>query len=125
VVAIFFEKLLTGQRAVIYGDGGQTRDFTFVGDVVMANLAAIDYGKVGAFNVGTGIETDINTLFDMIRDIGGSNQERIHEPGKAGEQRRSVIDNNAIKQAMGWLPRHDLREGLAKTAEYFRLQIKK
>jgi UDP-glucose 4-epimerase len=120
VVAIFFERLLAGQKAVIYGDGGQTRDFTFVGDVVRANLAAIDHPEIGAFNVGTGLETDINELFDNIKDIVGSKQDRIHEPGKPGEQRRSVIDNSLIKKAMGWQPRFDLRQGLTKTAEYFK-----
>lgn len=120
VVAIFFERLLAGQKAVIYGDGGQTRDFTFVGDVVKANLAAMDYPEIGAFNVGTGIETDINELFDTIKDIVGSKQDRIHEPGKPGEQRRSVIDYSKIKKAMGWQPQFTLRQGLTKTAEYFK-----
>jgi UDP-glucose 4-epimerase len=124
VVSIFFERLLAGQNAVIYGDGGQTRDFTYVGDVVKANLAAINYPNCGAFNVGTGIETDINALFDMIRDTVGSTQKRIHEPGKPGEQRRSVIDNSAIKKVMGWQPEFDILTGLKKTGEYFKLHTK-
>ncbi|NLI14687.1 MAG: NAD-dependent epimerase/dehydratase family protein [candidate division Zixibacteria bacterium] len=120
VVAIFFERLLAGQKAVIYGDGEQTRDFTFVGDVVKANLAALEYSDIGAFNVGTGIETNINELFDIIKEIVGSKQGRIHEPGKPGEQRRSVIDHTKINNAMGWKPQFTLRQGLLKTAEYFR-----
>lgn len=123
VVAIFFERLLTGQKAVIFGDGGQTRDFVYVGDVVKANMLAMDYGHCGAFNVGTGIETDINALFEIMKQIAGSNQAQIHEPGLPGEQRRSVIDNSLIKKTLGWKPSCSLKEGLAKTAEYFRAKV--
>lgn len=120
VVAIFFEHMLSGKRAVIFGDGGQTRDFTYVGDVVKANMLATDYNGCGAFNVGTGIETDINTLFNNIKTITGSKQERIYEPAKPGEQRRSVIDYTAIRKAMGWQPKVDFVSGLKKTAEFFK-----
>ncbi|OQX92593.1 MAG: UDP-glucose 4-epimerase [candidate division Zixibacteria bacterium 4484_95] len=120
VVAIFFEKLISGEKAIIFGDGGQTRDFTYVGDVVHANILAMNYDKCGAFNVGTGIETDINTLFDAIKAVVGSHQERIYEPAKPGEQRRSVIDYSAIKMAMGWQPKVNLTHGLKKTAEFFK-----
>lgn len=119
VIAIFFERLLSGEKAVIYGDGGQTRDFVYIGDVVRANMLAIDYNHSRALNVGTGIETDINTLFDNIKNIIGSKQERIYEPAKPGEQRRSVIDYSAIKEALGWEPRVDIVEGLKKSAEFF------
>lgn len=122
VVAIFFEYLLSGNKAIIFGDGGQTRDFTYVGDVVRANILAMSYDKCGAFNVGTGIETDINTLFDAIKAIAGSKQERIYEPAKPGEQRRSVIDYSSIKTAMGWQPQVDLTGGLKKTAEFFKVR---
>ncbi len=123
VVAIFFNKLLRGEKAVIYGDGKQTRDFVFVGDVVQANVLALSYEKCGAFNVGTGVETDINELFDAIKDTVGSLQEQIHEPALPGEQRRSVIDNSLIKNTLGWKQNYTLREGLAKTGEYFREKV--
>lgn len=123
VVAIFFSRLLKGEKAVIFGDGKQTRDFVFVGDVVQANVLAMDYDKCGAFNVGTGVETDINELFDIIKDTAGSNQEQIHEPALPGEQRRSVIDNSRIKSTLGWKQTHSLREGLEKTGEYFRKKV--
>ncbi len=123
VVAIFLKNLLSGGKAVIYGDGGQTRDFVYVGDVVNANMLAIDCKKCGAFNVGTGVETDINTLFENIREITGSQQEHIHEPAKPGEQRRSVIDSAAIKSVMGWEWRYNLKQGLIKTAEYFKAKM--
>jgi UDP-glucose 4-epimerase len=120
VVAIFFERLLTGKKAVIYGDGTQTRDFVFVGDVVKANMLALNYNSCGVFNVGTGIETDINELFETMKDIAGSEQEQIHEPGLPGEQKRSVIDYSLIKKTLGWQPAYGIKDGLEKTAEYFR-----
>jgi UDP-glucose 4-epimerase len=120
VVAIFFNRLLAGQKAVIYSDGLQTRDFIYVGDVVRANLAAMDYQGVGIFNVSTGIETTINELFDNIAESIGSKQKKIYQDGRACDQRRSVLDNSAIKKAMGWQPQFTLRQGLTKTAEYFK-----
>jgi len=125
VVSIFFDKLLTDGQAVIYGDGRQTRDFTYVADVVSANLAALEYDGCGAFNVGTGHETDINTLFDLIKEISGSKQPRIYRPARPGEQKRSVIDYQKIKKCMGWHPRYDLRKGLEETAVYFREAVKR
>jgi len=123
VVAIFFEKLLSGQRAVIFGSGNQTRDFTYVGDVVRSNLLAAEYDGCGAFNVGTAIETNINTLFDRIRETIGASQPQIHEPAKPGEQFRSVIDYSAIKKTMGWEPRVNLKTGLRLTAAYFKSRV--
>jgi len=123
VVAIFCQRLLTGNKAVIFGDGKQTRDFTYVSDVVRANLLALAYDKCSAFNVGTGIETDVNTLFEHIKKATGSTQEQIHEPALPGEQRRSVIDYSAIKKTMGWRPHVDLESGLKMTADYFREKV--
>jgi len=120
VVAIFVSRILSGQETVIYGDGKQTRDFVFVDDVVRANLQAMDYDKCGIFNVGTGKETDISTLFNYIRQISGSVQKQIHKPGLPGEQRRSVIDSTLIKNTLGWYPTHSLKKGLEKTVQYFR-----
>jgi UDP-glucose 4-epimerase len=125
VVAIFFGRLLTGKKAVIFGDGKQTRDFVYAGDVVKANLLALDYDKCGVFNVGTGIETNINELFDTIKDITGSKQKQIHEPALPGEQRRSVVDYNLIKKTLGWNYDYGLRDGLEKAAEYFRPRARK
>lgn len=123
VVAIFFSRLLKDEKTVIFGDGKQSRDFVFVGDVVQANLLAMYHDKCGAFNVGTGVETDINELFDTIKETVGSTQEQIHEPALPGEQRRSVIDNSLIKSTLDWKQTHSLREGLKKTAGYFREKV--
>lgn len=123
VVAIFCERLLKGQTAVINGDGEQTRDYVYVGDVVRANLAALSRGEGLSINVGTGVETDVNTLFRKLRDLSGSRQEEIHGPGMAGEQRRSVIENLLASHELGWYPEVSLDEGLAFTLAYFRDKV--
>lgn len=123
VVAIFCEKLLKGDKAVVNGDGLQTRDFTFVGDVVEANLLAVEHSESGEYNVGTGIETDINTIYDMIKSSTGSSQERINREAMPGEQRRSVISYDLIKKSMGWSPTVSIDDGIEKTVEFFRAKV--
>ena len=123
VVPAFISEALKNHPLTIFGDGKQTRDFTYVSDVVRANLLALAYDKCSAFNVGTGIETDVNTLFEHIKKATGSTQEQIHEPALPGEQRRSVIDYSAIKKTMGWRPHVDLESGLKMTADYFREKV--
>ncbi len=120
VVAIFTSKLLKGEEAVINGDGKQTRDYTFVGDVVRANELALDYDKSDIFNIGTGKETDVNLLFRKLRDAVGSKEEEKHGPAKAGEQMRSVIDFSKAKKILGWEPRVGLDEGIDLTVKFFR-----
>jgi len=83
-------------------------------------VAAMEHNGVGIFNVSTGAETTINCLFDIIAESIGSDQKKVYEEGRACEQRRSVLDNSAIKKAMGWQPQFTLRQGLTKTAEYFK-----
>jgi len=125
VVAIFCKKLLKGEKAVIYGDGGQTRDFVFVEDVVNANLLALNYGSSMAFNVGTGIETDINTLYEKIKNGTGSKQPRINLEGKPGEQRRSCISYDKIKKFLGWEPKVTLDQGVERTVAFFKAQVER
>lgn len=124
VVAIFCERLLKGQTAVVNGDGGQTRDYVYVGDVVRANLAALDRGDGLSVNIGTGVETDVNTIFRKLRDLAGSRQAEIHGPAMPGEQRRSVIENRMAFDELGWYPEVSLDEGLALTLAYFRDKVK-
>jgi UDP-glucose 4-epimerase len=120
VVAIFTERLLAGEVPSINGDGKQTRDYVFVGDVVRANVRALEAEFVGAVNVGTGIETDVNTLYTNLRVLTGSPHEAKHGPAKAGEQRRSVIANALAREVLGWKPEVPLEEGLRRTVEFFR-----
>jgi UDP-glucose 4-epimerase len=120
VVAIFIEKLLAGPQPRINGDGLQTRDFVFVGDIVAANLLALDYPQAGAFNIGTGTETDILTVYLKLQELMGSPLGPEHGPAKPGEQRRSVLDSTLAHRELGWQPRVSLSEGLAQTVAAFR-----
>jgi len=120
VVAIFIEKFLAGQQPVINGDGLQTRDFVYVGDIVAANLLALNYPQEGIFNLGTSRETDILTIYLELQEILGSSLGPVHGPAKPGEQRRSALDNIRAQELLGWKPRVGLVEGLARTAAAFR-----
>lgn len=122
VVAIFTTKLLNGEEPVINGDGKQTRDYVYVGDIVDANLKALEYPGTGIFNLGTGVETDVNTLFRKLRELTGAKCEEKHGPAKKGEQLRSVLEYSHAKNVLGWEPKVSLDRGLQKTVEYFKSQ---
>jgi UDP-glucose 4-epimerase len=124
VIAIFAERLLRGQQAVVFGDGENTRDYVYVGDVVRANLAALASDRVGAYNVGTGVETTVNALFDRINTLTEAGATREHAAAKAGEQRRSCLSADLAKQELGWQPEVDLDEGLTKTVEFFMEKVR-
>ena len=120
VVAIFIEKLLAGQQPIINGDGLQTRDFVYVRDVVAANLQALEYPEPGIFNIGTGLETDIRTIYLKLQEFTGSPLGPVHGPAKPGEQRRSALKANLALEKLGWQPRVNLDEGLSQTVAAFR-----
>jgi UDP-glucose 4-epimerase len=120
VIAIFAQKLLKGEQPVINGDGLQTRDYVYVGDVVAANILALQPQMIGAYNIGTGIETDVNTLFGHLRDLTQSTCEEQHAPAKQGEQMRSVLSHERIFASFGWTPKMDIVEGLSRTVDSFR-----
>ena len=124
VVAIFIQKMLNNEQAVINGNGRQTRDFVFVDDVVEANLAMMGQETQGTYNVGTGVETSINDLFRILIQHTNSTCKEIHGPAKKGEQARSVIDNTKLRHEISWEPRADLSDGLKKTVEYFRERLR-
>ena len=120
VVAIFLHRLLAGEQAVINGDGSQTRDYVFVADVVRANLAAIGRPGFHIYNVGTGIETAVNVLFEQLHRAVGEGPAAIHGPGKPGEQQRSSISAALLERELGVTVGTPLAEGLRETAEWFR-----
>jgi UDP-glucose 4-epimerase len=120
VVAIFLSLLLAGQTPIINGDGRQTRDYVYVGDVVAANLAALDSPFVGAINIGTGVETDVVTIFQHLRQALGSTIDAQHGPAKPGEQRRSCLDTRRAREVLGWRAQITLAEGLRRTAAHYR-----
>lgn len=123
VVAIFIQKLLNNEQAVINGNGRQTRDFVYVEDVVEANLAVMGQETQGTYNVGTGQETSINDLFRILLEHAGSTCKEVHGPAKKGEQARSVIDSGKLRRELSWEPKTNLRDGLKKTVEFFRERI--
>jgi len=120
VVAIFIAQLFAGKSPVINGDGKQTRDYVFVGDVVRANVAALDTDYTGAVNIGTGKETDVVTICKLLRDGVGSAVEAIHGPAKLGEQRRSCLETRLARKVLGWKADVRLKEGLEQTIAYYR-----
>lgn len=120
VVAIFSKKLINGEQPVINGDGKQTRDYTFVKDVVKANLLALNDTVSDIYNVGTAKETDVNELFNMINDLACNRQEEKHGPAMPGEQLRSVITSRKLKEKFGWSPSTTIQEGLKSTVKYFK-----
>jgi UDP-glucose 4-epimerase len=125
VVAIFAGKMLRGEPITVNGDGKQTRDYVFVGDVVQANLAALEHEPCGAVNVGTGVETDVNRLAELMLQASGSASQVKHGPAKQGEQRRSVIDCTKAAERLGWRPTVPLAEGLRRTVDWFRTRAGK
>lgn len=120
VVAIFSQRLRDGVPLVIYGDGEQTRDFVYVGDVAEANALALEHQLDGAFNVGTGVETNINTLARTLINKSGQTVPLVHEGARRGEQRRSAIHPGRLQAATGWAPRVALDEGLAMTLDWMK-----
>jgi UDP-glucose 4-epimerase len=120
VVAIFVGKMLRGEPVTINGDGEQTRDYVYVGDVARMSRLALESDATGPVNVGTGVETDVNTLAERLRVVTGSDSEIGHGPAKAGEQRRSVVDVRRAAEVFGWRPEVSLDEGLRRTVAFFR-----
>jgi UDP-glucose 4-epimerase len=119
VVAIFTGRMLRDQPAVINGDGLQIRDFVYVGDVARANLAALARGT-GIYNIGTGVPTDINTIFRELAKITGYRQPETHGAAKLGEVRTTYLGIGLAQRELGWAPAMALSAGLAQTAGYFR-----
>lgn len=120
VVAIFSTKLLKGEQPIINGDGKQTRDYVFVGDVVKANVITLNDNNSDIYNIGTGIETDVNQLFNYLNKITNANKDEKHGPAAPGEQMRSVITSEKIFNKFGWRPTTKLEDGLKATVDFFK-----
>jgi UDP-glucose 4-epimerase len=123
VVAIFCGRLLENQPVTIFGDGEQTRDYVYVGDVVRANVAAITAMVTGPINVGTGIETTVNQLYRTLAGVAKSGRSATYAPARPGEQSRSVIAAGRAGRELGWKPQVMLEEGLRRTYEFFQQRI--
>ena len=123
VVAIFISKLLKNENPIINGDGKQTRDYVFVEDVVKANVVTLNSLSSNIYNIGTGIETSVNQLFEKLNDIAGSKAVEKHGPSPKGEQARSVITSDKLFNEFHWKPSVKIDEGLRKTFESFKSRI--
>ncbi len=120
VVAIFMQRLFAGEPTTIFGDGGQTRDYVHVSDVVAANLAAANQTGFHTYNIGTGIETSVAELHAKVAAACGIDQEPQFGPAKPGEQRRSVVDPQLGRSELGLSAAEPLSAGLNRTARFFR-----
>jgi UDP-glucose 4-epimerase len=116
VVAIFFRRLAAGETPRIFGDGSQTRDYVFAGDVARASLAAAGQDG-GVFNVGTGIETSVVELYELCRRVAGSELQAEHADARLGELQHSVLDVSLAERELGWRPNVALEDGLRLTWE--------
>ncbi len=121
VVAIFVQKMLSGEQPVINGDGEQTRDFVYVSDIARANVTALQQDIADSIiNLGTGVETSINEIFEHLRNFINPSVKKQYGLPKQGEQRRSVIDASKAKKMLKWVPEISIVEGLKRTYEYFK-----
>jgi len=114
VVAIFMKRLREGGTPRIFGDGKQTRDYVYVGDVVAATLAAVERGG-GVLNIGTGVETSVLDLYARVQRAAGIERDPGFAPPRPGELQRSVLDPALAERELSWKPTHSLDEGLAET----------
>ncbi len=118
VIAIFCGRLHAGEQPIVYGDGRQTRDYIYVGDVVSAALAAAESEAGGAFNIGTGVETSVLDLVEGLRELSGEGGfEAQLAPARRGEVQRISIDPARAADALGWRPQVGLDEGLRLTLD--------
>lgn len=124
VVAIFCDDFLIGHQPVINGDGQQTRDYVYISDVVQANLLATEKNIIGELNIGTGIETNVNQIYDLVRQEFNSGQEAVHAPPRPGEQPTSSLDSSLARAKLGWIPTVALTDGIHRTVEFFKNQNK-
>lgn len=120
VVAIFSQKILRHEQPIINGDGRQTRDYVYVGDVVEANILALEKERNEVLNIGTEVETSVNDIFRHLVKISKSSLAEKHGPPKQGEQKRSVLNCQKAKKILGWVPKFSLADGLEQTLQFFK-----
>lgn len=119
VIGVFAKMMAEGRRPTIFGDGRQTRDFTYVGDVVEANLAAMRKSVTGVFNISTGKETSVNAVARFIARETGMTKGPKRGKARPGEERRSVLDPRLAKRKLGWKAKVGIEEGIRRTVVWF------
>ncbi len=125
VIPRFIKAVLSGERPIIYGDGEQTRDFTYVKDVVKANLLAMNSRDKSheVFNIGTGNSVSINSLLEAISSITGIEANAVHAEPRKGDIRDSLADISKAREKLGYSPEYNIEEGLKQTIEWFRRKL--
>jgi UDP-glucose 4-epimerase len=124
VVAIFTHSMLHGGDFVIFGDGYNVRDYVYVKDLARANLLAIEYPHNDKFNIGTGVGTTTNELFETLAKATGHQQPPKRIVARLGDLQKSVLDPSKAKKLLKWEPQFDLAAGLKETVEYYRKSVR-
>jgi UDP-glucose 4-epimerase len=122
VVAISATRLAGGLAPIVYGDGTQTRDFVYVGDVVAATAAALTASVAGPINIGTGRETSVNEVVETLVRASGSALSVDHQPSRQGEVARACLDAERAWRGLGWKPQTSLKTGLEESYRFFAKQ---
>jgi UDP-glucose 4-epimerase len=123
VIAIFAGLMLTGGRPIVNGTGDQERDYVYVADVARANLLAVGKGSGGMYNIGTGVSTSVNALFDHLAELTGYAEPRQHGEALSGEVFRIYVTNDRAKRDLGWEPTVSVDQGLRLTVESIRARL--
>jgi UDP-glucose 4-epimerase len=125
VIAIFARLMLKGTTPIIYGDGEQLRDYTYIADIVNANMLALNNGAGEICNIGSGVGTSVNTIYETLADILKFPHPATYAPERKGEIRKIFLDARKAKAVLAWEPRVSFREGLEKTVEWSQSRFKK
>jgi len=119
VMAIFCQKMLSGQEPTIFGDGKCIRDYVYVGDVARANILAIEKADNEIVNIGTGLGKDVNQIYAIIKDLTGFQGKPVFAPFRDGDVLVSIVNNKKAKNALGWSPKTKLPDGIKETVAFF------
>jgi len=120
VIAIFAAQMLSGQPSTIFGTGDKTRDYIHVSDIVTANILALEKEKNAIYNIGTGVETSDQEIFDTLAKVLGYSGTPVYAPVRKGEVYRICLNTDKARQGLGWSSMIALKEGMEQTAEYYR-----
>ena len=120
VNAIFIGLMLHGKRPKVFGTGDQVRDYLYVGDVVEANVLALERGSGEMVNLGTAVGTSVNDIVRELKSILRFEEDAIYEPARPGEVQRIYLDATRAREVLGWAPRVPFRDGLEKTVAWSR-----